>query len=105
MSSSSSPSSAIDRASVATRKGITATGFGVRIQKSVTINVLTGEFVQDVAGSLQSEVLRYVPGVITNPNYESYIEASEASPDLQSYRNGQYRRRSSTPRGAWTGSR
>ncbi|MBL9204369.1 MAG: TonB-dependent receptor [Opitutaceae bacterium] len=74
------------------QSAITATGFGSNIiDTPVMINVLTGEFVQDVGGSLQSEVLRYVPGVITNPNYESYINIRGFS-GLQSYRNGQYRR-------------
>ncbi|WP_414662569.1 TonB-dependent siderophore receptor [Horticoccus sp. 23ND18S-11] len=74
------------------QSAITATGFGANIlDVPVTINVLTGEFVADVGGSLQSEVLRYVPGVITNPNYESYINIRGFS-GLQSYRNGQYRR-------------
>jgi outer membrane receptor for ferric coprogen and ferric-rhodotorulic acid len=71
---------------------ITATGFGSNIiDTPVTINVLTGEFVADLGANLQSEVLRYVPGVITNPNYESYINIRGFS-GLQSYRNGQYRR-------------
>lgn len=74
------------------QSAITATGFDARIiDVPVTINVLTGEFVQDVGGSLQSEVLHYVPGVITNPNYESYINIRGFA-GLQSYRNGQYRR-------------
>jgi outer membrane receptor protein involved in Fe transport len=74
------------------QNAITATGFGANIlDVPVTINVLTGEFAQDVGGSLQSEVLRYVPGVVTNPNYESYINIRGFS-GLQSYRNGQYRR-------------
>jgi iron complex outermembrane receptor protein len=82
-----------DRASgYRAQSAITATGFGAKIlDVPVTINVLTGEFVADVGGSLQSEVLRYVPGVITNPNYESYINIRGFS-GLQSYRNGQYRR-------------
>ena len=82
-----------DRASgYRAQSAITATGFGANIiDIPVVINVLTGEFVQDVGGSLQSEVLRYVPGVITNPNYESYINIRGFS-GLQSYRNGQYRR-------------
>ncbi len=82
-----------DRASgYRAQSAITATGFGANIiDIPVTINVLTGEFVQDVGGSLQSEVLRYVPGVVTNPNYESYINIRGFS-GLQSYRNGQYRR-------------
>ena len=74
------------------QSAITATGFGSNIiDTPVTINVLTSEFVQDVGGSLQSEVLRYVPGIITNPNYESYINIRGFA-GLQSYRNGQYRR-------------
>jgi iron complex outermembrane receptor protein len=82
-----------DRASgYRAQNAITATGFGANIvDVPITINVLTGEFAQDVGGSLQSEVLRYVPGVITNPNYESYINIRGFS-GLQSYRNGQYRR-------------
>ncbi len=82
-----------DRASgYRAQSAITATGFGANIiDIPVVINVLTGEFVQDVGGSLQSEVLRYVPGVVTNPNYESYINIRGFS-GLQSYRNGQYRR-------------
>ncbi len=82
-----------DRASgYRAQSAITATGFGANIlDVPVTINVLTGEFVQDIGGSLQSEALRYVPGVITNPNYESYINIRGFS-GLQSYRNGQYRR-------------
>src|SRR6478672_11718199 len=60
---------AADRASgYRAQSAITATGFDAKIiDVPVTINVLTGEFAQDVGGSLQSEVLRYVPGVITNP--------------------------------------
>ncbi|MEO6003488.1 MAG: TonB-dependent receptor [Opitutus sp.] len=74
------------------QSAITATGFGSNIiDTPVTINVLTNEFVQDVGGSLQSDVLRYVPGIITNPNYESYINIRGFA-GLQSYRNGQYRR-------------
>jgi iron complex outermembrane receptor protein len=74
------------------QSAITATGFDAKIlDVPVTINVLTGEFVQDVGGSLQSEVLHYVPGIITNPNYESYINIRGFA-GLQSYRNGQYRR-------------
>ena len=74
------------------QSAITATGFGSNIiDTPVTINVLTSEFVQDVGGSLQSDVLRYVPGIITNPNYESYINIRGFA-GLQSYRNGQYRR-------------
>ena len=74
------------------QSAITATGFGSNIiDTPVTINVLTSEFVEDVGGSLQSEVLRYVPGIITNPNYESYINIRGFA-GLQSYRNGQYRR-------------
>jgi iron complex outermembrane recepter protein len=74
------------------QSAITATGFDAKIiDVPVTINVLTGEFVQDIGGSLQSEVLHYVPGVITNPNYESYINIRGFA-GLQSYRNGQYRR-------------
>ena len=82
-----------DRASgYRAQSAITATGFDARIiDVPVTINVLTGEFAQDVGSSLQSEVLRYVPGVITNPNYESYINIRGFA-GLQSYRNGQYRR-------------
>lgn len=84
---------AADRASgYRAQSAITATGFDAKIiDVPVTINVLTGEFAQDVGGSLQSEVLRYVPGVITNPNYESYINIRGFA-GLQSYRNGQYRR-------------
>ncbi|HRE81477.1 MAG TPA: TonB-dependent receptor [Opitutaceae bacterium] len=74
------------------QSAITATGFGAKIlDVPVAINVLTGEFVQDVAGSIQSEVLRYVPGVNTSPNYESQIVIRGFN-GLQSYRNGQYRR-------------
>jgi iron complex outermembrane receptor protein len=74
------------------QNAITATGFGANVlDVPVTINVLTGEFVKDIGGSLQSEALRYVPGVVTNPNYESYINIRGFS-GLQSYRNGQYRR-------------
>ncbi len=74
------------------QSAITATGFDANIlDVPVTINVLTGEFAQDVGANLQSEVLRYVPGVITNPNYESYINIRGFA-GLQSYRNGQYRR-------------
>ena len=74
------------------QSAITATGFGANILDiPVTINVLTGEFVSDMGATLQSEVLRFVPGVITNPNYESYINIRGFS-GLQSYRNGQYRR-------------
>src|SRR5688572_28325601 len=82
-----------DRASgYRAQSAITATGFGARIlDVPVTMNVLTGEFVQDIGGSLQSEVLRYVPGVITNPNYESYINIRGFA-GLQLYRNGQYLR-------------
>jgi iron complex outermembrane receptor protein len=82
-----------DRASgYRAQNAITATGFGANIiDVPIAINVLTAEFAQDVGGSLQSEVLRYVPGVITNPNYESYINIRGFS-GLQSYRNGQYRR-------------
>lgn len=82
-----------DRASgYRAQSAITATGFGTNIiDTPVTINVLTGEFVQDLGANLQSEVLRYVPGIVTNPNYESYINIRGFS-GLQSYRNGQYRR-------------
>lgn len=82
-----------DRASgYRAQSAITATGFDANIlDVPVTINVLTGEFVHDIGGNLQSEVLRYVPGVITNPNYESYINIRGFA-GLQSYRNGQYRR-------------
>src|SRR5688572_22349420 len=82
-----------DRASgYRAQSAITATGFGTNIiDTPVTINVLTGEFVQDLGATLQSEVLRYVPGIITNPNYESYINIRGFA-GLQSYRNGQYRR-------------
>jgi iron complex outermembrane receptor protein len=82
-----------DRASgYRAQSAITATGFGTNIiDTPVTINVLTGEFVQDIGATLQSEALRYVPGIITNPNYESYINIRGFS-GLQSYRNGQYRR-------------
>ena len=74
------------------QSAITATGFGSNIiDTPVTINVLTSEFVEDVGGSLQSEVLRYVPGIVTNPNYESYINIRGFA-GLQSDRNGQYRR-------------
>ena len=74
------------------QNAITATGFGSNIiDTPVLINVLTSEFVQDVGGSLQSDVLRYVPGIVTNPNYESYINIRGFA-GLQSYRNGQYRR-------------
>jgi len=74
------------------QSAITATGFGSNIiDTPVVINVLTNEFVQDVGGSLQSDVLRYVPGIVTNPNYESYINIRGFA-GLQSYRNGQYRR-------------
>jgi iron complex outermembrane receptor protein len=74
------------------QSAITATGFGTNIiDTPVTINVLTGEFVADLGANLQSEVLRYVPGIVTNPNYESYINIRGFS-GLQSYRNGQYRR-------------
>jgi iron complex outermembrane recepter protein len=74
------------------QNSITATGFDTPIiDVPVTINVLTGEFAQDTGSSLQSEVLHYVPGVITNPNYESYINIRGFA-GLQSYRNGQYRR-------------
>jgi transcriptional accessory protein Tex/SPT6 len=49
------------------QNAITATGFGSNIiDTPVVINVLTSEFVQDVGGSLQSDVLRYVPGIVTN---------------------------------------
>lgn len=82
-----------DRASgYRAQTAITATGFGTNIiDTPVTINVLTGEFVADLGANLQSEVLRYVPGIQTNPNYESYINIRGFS-GLQSYRNGQYRR-------------
>jgi len=82
-----------DRASgYRAQSAITATGFGANIlDVPVTINVLTGEFVADIGATLQSEVLRFVPGVITNPNYESYINIRGFS-GLQSYRNSQYRR-------------
>ena len=74
------------------QSAITATGFGTNIiDTPVTINVLTGEFVADIGANLQSEALRYVPGIQTNPNYESYINIRGFS-GLQSYRNGQYRR-------------
>ena len=53
------------------QSAITATGFGANIlDVPVTINVLTGEFVADLGANLQSAVLRYVPGIITSPNYE-----------------------------------
>ena len=82
-----------DRASgYRAQSAITATGFGARIlDVPVTINVLTGEFVQDLGSNLQSEALRYVPGIITSPNYESSVTIRGFS-GLQSYRNGQYRR-------------
>ena len=82
-----------DRASgYRAQNSITATGFGAKIlDVPVTINVLTSEFVSDLGVSLQSEALRYVPGVNTNPNYESYINIRGFA-GLQSYRNGQYRR-------------
>jgi outer membrane receptor for ferric coprogen and ferric-rhodotorulic acid len=82
-----------DRASgYRAQSAITATGFGSNIiDTPVTINVLTGEFVADLGANLQSEVLRYVPGIITSPNYESSILIRGFS-GLQSYRNGQYRR-------------
>jgi iron complex outermembrane recepter protein len=64
----------LSRGGYRAQNAITATGFGANVlDVPVTINVLTGEFVQDIGGSLQSEALRYVPGVVTNPNYESYI--------------------------------
>ena len=70
----------------------TATGFGSNIiDTPVTINVITGEFVADLGATLQSEVLRYVPGVITSPNYESQMIIRGFN-GLQAYRNGQYRR-------------
>jgi len=82
-----------DRASgYRAQSAITATGFGANIlDVPVTINVLTGEFVADIGATLQSEVLRFVPGVITNPNYESHVNIRGFG-GLQSYRNGQYRR-------------
>jgi outer membrane receptor protein involved in Fe transport len=82
-----------DRASgYRAQSAITATGFGSNIiDTPVTINVITGEFVADLGANLQSEVLRYVPGVITSPNYESYMLIRGFN-GLQSYRNGQYRR-------------
>lgn len=74
------------------QSAITATGFGANIlDVPVTINVLTGEFVADLGANLQSEVLRYVPGIITSPNYESQMIIRGFN-GLQAYRNGQYRR-------------
>ena len=74
------------------QSAITATGFGANVlDVPVTINVLTGEFVSDLGATLQSEVLRFVPGVITSPNYESQMIIRGFN-GLQAYRNGQYRR-------------
>ena len=82
-----------DRASgYRAQSAITATGFGANIlDVPVTINVLTSEFVADLGASLQSEALRYVPGFITSPNYESQMIIRGFN-GLQAYRNGQYRR-------------
>ena len=74
------------------QSAITATGFGANIlDVPVSINVLTGEFVSDLGANLQSEALRYVPGIITSPNYESQMIIRGFN-GLQAYRNGQYRR-------------
>lgn len=74
------------------QNAITATGFGANVlDVPVTINVLTSEFVSDLGANLQSEALRYVPGIITSPNYESQMIIRGFN-GLQAYRNGQYRR-------------
>ena len=58
------------------QSAITATGFDTPIiDVPVTINVLTGEFAQDVGSSLQSEVLRYVPDEADLRATERKVEA------------------------------
>lgn len=71
---------------------ITATGIGAKIMDvPIPINVMTGELISDMAGQTQSEVLSYIPGVTTNPRYESHIMIRGFN-GLIAYRNGQYRR-------------
>lgn len=71
---------------------ITATGIGSKIMDiPIPINVLTGELITDRAWQAQNEVLSFIPGVTTNPRYESHI-IIRGFTGLQSYRNGQYRR-------------
>ncbi|MDB6168845.1 MAG: TonB-dependent receptor [Verrucomicrobia bacterium] len=71
---------------------ITATGIGAKIMDvPIPINVMTGELIRDMSGQSQSEILSYVPGVTTNPRYESHIMIRGFN-GLIAYRNGQYRR-------------
>jgi len=74
---------------------ITGTGIGTLIADSpLPINVLTGEFIKDLAQTRLAEALVYVPG-IQNSTYESTISIRGFS-GLQLYRNGFYRRQTYT---------
>ncbi len=81
---------------------LTATGIGARIMDTpVAINVLTEEFMRDIAATEMREALNFVPGIGTNPRNESEYTVRGFEGNI-SYRNGQYRRQNYT---SWNASR
>jgi iron complex outermembrane receptor protein len=71
---------------------ITATGIGTKIADvPIPINVMTGDFINDFTAQKMTDIINWVPGVITRPDYESEIRIRGFS-GLQLYRNGFYRR-------------
>ena len=75
---------------------LTATGVGAAIMDTpITINVLTGEFLQDTAVSELREALQFVPGIGTTPRNEAEFTIRGFTGNI-SYRNGQYRRQNYT---------